>query len=250
MAGKRAPRTGTLKLVYLALNPLDPTYWLDLFGTFATIGVLAIIFAETGLLIGCILPGDSLLFTAGILTVVDTVNGTEFQKLSLPVLLVGGPLCAIAGAQLGHWLGARYGRRLFDRPDSRIFRQEWVDKAEHYFNKFGPAKAVLLARFIPIVRTFLNPLAGMLGMDSRRFFIWNVVGGVIWTDGLFLLGHNLGQRVPDIERYIIPGVLVILVLSVIPIVREVMKGRRQSGNGPNKNASEESRASLSGDSSR
>jgi membrane-associated protein len=232
------------------MNPLDPTYWLQLFGTFATIGVLAIIFAETGLLIGCILPGDSLLFTAGILTVVDTINGTTFNTLSLPVLLIGGPIAAIAGAQVGHWLGARYGRKLFDRPDSRIFRQEWVDKAEHYFEKFGPARAVVLARFIPIVRTFLNPLAGMLGMDARMFLVWNVIGGVIWTDGLFLLGHFLGTSVPDIERYILPGVAVILVLSVIPIVREVLKGRRSPGNDMEKNDSEVSSPSLSGDSSR
>jgi membrane protein DedA with SNARE-associated domain len=225
---------------------LHPTAWLQLFGTFATIGVLAIIFAETGLLIGCILPGDSLLFTAA----VSTVNGQEFQSLSLPWLLVGGPVAAIAGAQLGHFLGARYGRRLFDRPDSKLFRREWVDKAEYYFNRFGPARAVLLARFIPIVRTFLNPLAGMLGMDARKFFVWNVIGGVVWTDALFLLGHFLGSEVPDIEKYILPGVAVILVLSVIPIVREIMKGRRGGGNGPNKNEREESRPSLSGDSYR
>ncbi|MWA06857.1 DedA family protein [Actinomadura sp. LD22] len=228
---------------------LHPTAWLQLFGTFATVGVLAIIFAETGLLIGCILPGDSLLFTAGILTAVSTVNGQEFQSLSLPWLLVGGPVAAIAGAQLGHFLGARYGRRLFDRPDSRLFRREWVDKAEYYFNRFGPARAVLLARFIPIVRTFLNPLAGMLGMDARKFFVWNVIGGVVWTDALFLLGHFLGSEVPDIEKYILPGVAVILVLSVIPIVREIMKGRG-GGNGPNKNDREESRPSLRSDSYR
>lgn len=229
---------------------LHPTAWLQLFGTFATIGVIAIIFAETGLLFGCILPGDSMLFTAGILTAVSTVNGQEFEPLSLPWLLIGGPIAAIAGAQLGHWLGARYGRKLFDRPDSKIFRQEWVEKAEFYFNRFGPARAVVLARFIPIVRTFLNPLAGMLGMDSRKFFVWNVVGGVVWTDTLFILGHFLGTSVPDVERYILPGVAVILVLSVIPIIREMMKGRGGQGNGPNKNGAEESRPSLSGDSYR
>lgn len=232
------------------MNPLDPTYWLGLFGTFATIGVLAIIFAETGLLFGCILPGDSLLFTAGVLTAVNEINGQEFQTLSLPVLLIGGPIAAITGAQLGHYLGEKFGRKLFDRPDSRIFRQEWVLKAEHYFEKFGPARAVVLARFIPIVRTFLNPLAGMLGMDRRRFFVWNVIGAVIWTDGLFLMGHFLGTSVPHIDRYIIPGVLVILVLSVLPIVFEVLKDRRTRGNGTNKNASEESHPSLSGDSYR
>jgi membrane-associated protein len=241
--------------VDLATLPLDitewlhPEAWLKLFGTFATIGVLLIIFAETGLLFGCILPGDSLLFTAGILTAVDSINGEEFQRLPLPWLLVGGPVAAIAGAQLGHLLGARYGRKLFDRPDSRIFKQEWVEKAEYYFNRFGPAKAVVLARFIPIVRTFLNPLAGMLGMDRRRFFLWNCVGAILWTDTLFLLGHFLGSEVPNIERYILPGVGVILVLSVIPIVREVLKGRK-ADRGPNKNGPEESRPSLSGDSYR
>jgi membrane-associated protein len=129
-----------------------------------------------------------------------------------------------------------------------------VDKAEHYFNRFGPARAVVLARFIPIVRTFLNPLAGMLGMSSRQFLIWNTIGGVIWTDALFLLGHFLGSEVPDIERYILPGVVVIVLLSLIPVVREMMRGRRSKGrhasNGPNKNAPEESRPSLSGDSYR
>ncbi|MDL4773698.1 MULTISPECIES: DedA family protein [Thermomonosporaceae] len=229
---------------------LHPTAWLQLFGTFAVIGVIAIIFAETGLLFGCILPGDSLLFTAGILTAVNTVNGQEFQSLDLTTLLIGGPVAAIAGAQLGHWLGARFGRKLFDRPDSKIFRQEWVEKAEYYFNRFGPARAVVLARFIPIVRTFLNPLAGMLGMDGRKFFIWNVVGGVIWTDALFLLGNQLGTRVPNIEAYILPGVVVILILSLIPIIIEMLKGRGKPGNGTKKNDAEESRPSLSGDSYR
>ncbi len=212
----------------LASTPLHPEYWLGLFGAFAAVGVLAIVFAETGLLFGCILPGDSLLFTAGILTVVDELNGVEFQRISLPVLLIGGPIAAIAGAQLGHWLGARYGRKLFDRPDSRIFKKEWVERAEYYFNRFGPEKAVVIARFVPIVRTFLNPLAGMLGMDSRKFLIWNTVGGIIWCDSLFLLGHYLGASVPNIDRYILPGVAIILILSVIPIVREVMKGRAET----------------------
>lgn len=210
----------------LSLNPLDPTDWLNLFGTFAALGVIAIIFAETGLLIGCVLPGDSLLFTAGILTARDEVNGVAFQRISLSLLLIAGPLAAIIGAQTGHFLGQRYGRKLFDRPNSKIFKAEWVEKAEHYFNKFGPEKAVVIARFIPIVRTFLNPLAGMLGMDPKKFLIWNAIGGIIWTDTLFLLGHYLGTKVPHIDRYIIPGVVVILIISVIPIIREVMKGRK------------------------
>ncbi|REE97066.1 membrane-associated protein [Thermomonospora umbrina] len=230
------------------MNFLNPE---SLIVTFGVVGILAIIFAETGLLFGCVLPGDSLLFAAGIFTVGSAASEIGLDRpLSLTVLLIGGPVCAIVGAQLGHWIGARYGRKLFERPDSKIFRQEWVDKAEHYFLKFGPAKAVVLARFIPIVRTFLNPLAGMLGMDARRFFVWNVIGGILWTDGLFLLGHFLGSQIPNIEAYILPGIAVIVLLSVIPIVREIMKGRRANRSGANKNASEESRPSLSGDSSR
>ncbi|MFC0038391.1 VTT domain-containing protein [Actinomadura rayongensis] len=242
-----------MDLALLSLNItewLHPTAWLQLFGTFAVVGVIAIIFAETGLLFGCVLPGDSLLFTAGILTAVNEVNGQEFESLSLPALLVGGPIAAILGAQLGHWLGARYGRRLFDRPDSRIFKREWVEKAELYFNRFGPARAVFIARFIPIVRTFLNPLAGMLGMPARTFFLWNVIGGVVWTDALFLLGHFLGSEVPDIERYILPGVAVVLVLSVIPIIREMRRGSGDKDGSAKKNDADESRPSLQGDSYR
>jgi membrane-associated protein len=250
-----------------SLVPLDigewlhPTTWLQVFGVFATAGVIVIIFAETGLLFGCVLPGDSLLFTAGILTAVTHVDGQEFQALSLPWLLTGGPIAAILGAQLGHWLGARYGRRLFQRPDSRIFKQEYVEKAEYYFERFGPARAVVVARFIPIVRTFINPLAGMVGMDPRRFLVWNVVGAVIWTHSLFLLGHFVGAKVPGVEDYILPGAVVVVILMLVPLLRETVRGRRRrahakgdretaDGNGPNKNDPEESRPSLSGDSYR
>src|SRR6266536_1406574 len=139
-------------------------------------------FAETGLMVGFFLPGDSLLFVAG----VAASGNIPGIKLSLVALLVGAPICAIIGAQVGHHLGARYGTRLFIRPDSRFFKHEYVEKAEHYFVKFGPAKAVVLARFIPIVRTFLNPVAGVLEMPARRFLVWNVIGGLLWTDGLIL----------------------------------------------------------------
>ncbi|SDG40161.1 membrane-associated protein [Sinosporangium album] len=208
-------------------NLLDPKWWLSLLGPFATVGVLGIVFAETGLLIGFFLPGDSLLVAAGVFSTAQAAKAIPgLSPLSFPVLLVFTPLCAIAGAQLGHHLGAKYGRRLFDRPGSRVFRQEYVDKAEHYFEKFGPARAVVLARFIPIVRTFLNPVAGMLGMDSKRFFLWNCVGAVVWTDGLLIFGRFVGMAVPDIDRYILPGAAVVIALSLIPIVREIVKARR------------------------
>ncbi|MDF5757480.1 VTT domain-containing protein [Spongiactinospora sp. TRM90649] len=206
-------------------NLLDAEWWIV---TFGLIGILAIIFAETGLLIGFFLPGDSLLVVAGMgaSTAVAASVGLD-EPFPLPVLLIGAPICAIAGAQLGHLIGASTGPRLFSRPDSRLFKQEYVDKAQYYFGKFGPAKAVVLARFIPIVRTFLNPVAGMLGMNRGKFLLWNIVGGILWTDGLLVFGYLIGSRIPNVDRYILPGAAVIILLSIIPIIREIMKGRRE-----------------------
>jgi membrane-associated protein len=212
------------------LNLLDPTWWLTILGAFATVGVLAIIFAETGLLLGFFLPGDSLLVAAGIFSSASVAAGMGIEPLSLPVLLIGTPLCAVAGAQLGHFLGARFGRKLFDKPDSRLFKREHVLRAEEFFEKFGPAKAVILARFVPIVRTFMNPVAGVLEMSAKRFFLWNVIGGVVWTEGLILVGFYLGGQVEpkQIDKYILPGVFLIVLISIIPIIVEVMKKRRQA----------------------
>ena len=217
----------------LALNPLNPQ---DLLQTFGLIGVFAILFAETGLLIGFFFPGDSLLFLAGVASsaVAESIFG-HGTRLSLAALLIGAPISAILGAQLGHLLGARYGRRMFERPDSRLFKREYVDKAEYYFEKFGPAKAVVLARFIPIVRTFLNPVAGTLGMSARRFLLWNVVGAVLWTDGVLLIGYLLARQIYDaigdsIDRYILPVVALIVLVSVLPILIEIIRERRAKRN--------------------
>jgi membrane-associated protein len=217
----------------LALNPLDPQ---DLLKTFGLIGVFAILFAETGLLIGFFFPGDSLLFLAGVAAsaVADSVFG-DGTRLSLAALLIGAPISAILGAQLGHLLGARYGRRMFERPDSRLFKREYVDKAEYYFEKFGPAKAVVLARFIPIVRTFINPVAGALGMSARKFLLWNTVGAVLWTDGVLLVGYLLARKIYDaigtsIDRYILPVVALIVLVSVLPILIEIIRERRAGRN--------------------
>jgi len=216
---------------FLAFNPLSPKDWLGLFGPFALFGVWAILFAETGLLAGFFLPGDSLLFLAGgAASAVATEIGVS--RIPLAGLLIGGPIFAALGAQTGHWLGARYGRRLFNKPDSRFFKQEYADKAEHYFTKFGPAKAIILARFIPIVRTFLNPVAGMLGVPARTFLLYNVIGAVLWVDGLVLVGYALAKKIVDtigaanVDKYIIPVVLVIVLISMIPIFVEAYRARR------------------------
>ncbi len=210
----------------LAVNLLDPA---SLIATFGTIGVLAVIFAETGLLVGFFFPGDSLLFLAGVAASPFADKIIEGAHLNIWVLLIGTPICAIAGAQVGHLLGARYGRKMFDRPNSRLFKPAYVDKAEYYFAKFGPAKAVILARFIPIVRTFLNPVAGVLGMPARKFFVYNLIGGIIWTDGILLIGYLLARQlseVPDIDKYILPAVALIILVSVSPILLEIFRGWR------------------------
>jgi membrane-associated protein len=120
---------------------------------------------------------------------------------------------------------------MFERPNSRLFKREYVEKAEYYFQKFGPAKAVVLARFIPIVRTFLNPVAGVLGMPAKTFLIWNIVGAVLWTDGIILIGHLLADRIyaaigDQIDHYILPVVALIVVISVLPILIEFLRDRR------------------------
>jgi membrane-associated protein len=242
----RPREAGTLGRVNLDsfTDWIDPSF---LIKTFGLIGIFGIIFAETGLLIGFFLPGDSLLFAAGVFTTPEAAKALGIEPLPLPALLIGCPFFAIVGAQLGHYLGARFGRRLFERPNSRFFRPEYVQRAEYYFEKFGPARAVVLARFIPIVRTFLNPVAGMLGMSSRRFFVWNVVGAIVWCESILLVGHFLAGAIPDIDRYILPAIAVIVVLSVIPIIREIRKARRYD---PKAEGEDPPQASLTGDSSR
>jgi membrane-associated protein len=205
------------------VNVLDAT---SLISTFGLIGILAIIFAETGLLVGFFFPGDSMLFLAGVAasSSAEKVVGTS---LPLTWLLIGAPLCAIAGAQLGHFIGAKAGPKMFNKPNSKLFKQQYVDKAEHYFEKFGPAKAVVLARFIPIVRTFLNPVAGVLEMPARKFFVWNVVGGLLWTVGIILAGYWLGDAIGDsIDKYLLPGIAVIVLVSLLPIFIEVYREHR------------------------
>jgi membrane-associated protein len=218
----------------LAFNPLNAK---DLLHTFGLIGVWAIMFAETGLLVGFFFPGDSLLFLAGVAAspVADSIFGAG-SRISFPGLLIGAPVCAILGAQLGHWLGARYGRRMFEKPDSKLFKTEYVEKAEYYFEKFGPAKAVVLARFIPIVRTFLNPVAGTLGMPAGKFLLWNSVGAIIWTDGVLIIGHSLAQQIYNaigdkIDHYILPVVALIVLISVLPILIEILRERRAKKRG-------------------
>jgi membrane-associated protein len=218
----------------LALPALGPS-WLDpelLISTFGLLGVLAIVFAESGLLIGFFLPGDSLLFTAGLLV-------ADGQYISYPLWLVCLliTIAAIAGDQVGYLFGRRVGPALFRRPNSRIFKQENVLKAHEFFDKYG-ARSIVLARFVPIVRTFTPIVAGVSRMTYRTFVVYNIVGGVLWGTGVTVLGYFLGQ-IPFVSAHIEAILIGIVVLSVVPIVVEVLRGWRVK-----RKLSSETRASL------
>lgn len=188
-----------------------------------TIGVIITLFAETGLLIGLVLPGDSLLFVAGLAAGTDALG---FQ-LSLTTLLIFCPIGAFIGSELGYFIGARYGRALFDRPDGRIFNQERVRYAEAWFNRYGPGKAITFGRYIPIVRTLMSPLAGILKMDKKKFTFWNAFSAVIWTSSILILGYLLGERVSgSIDKYLLPIVACLILISMIPILRELLKKKK------------------------
>ncbi|MEV7681381.1 DedA family protein [Streptomyces sp. NPDC088341] len=204
-----------------AVNLLDAGSLLSAFGA---LGVAVVLFAETGLLIGFFLPGDSLLFTAGLLCVPGTADPA---RLSLPQVLIASGAGALLGAQTGYWIGRRGGRALLARGRARKLR-EGAARAEELLDRYGHAKAIVLARFVPVVRTVLNPLAGALNVPARLFTLWQIIGGAVWTAGLVLAGYALGSSVPDVERYLLPIVAVVVVVSLVPLVLEVLRSRRVS----------------------
>ncbi|MFJ4470202.1 DedA family protein [Streptomyces sp. NPDC089424] len=203
----------------LALGPswLDPNYLLDSFGIW---GLLLIVFAESGLLIGFFLPGDSLLFTAGLLI---TSNQLDFPLWAAVVLIC---LAAILGDQAGYMFGKKVGPSLFTRPDSRLFKQENVTKAHEFFEKYGP-KSLVLARFVPIVRTFTPIIAGVSGMRYRSFLVWNVIGGILWGAGVTMLGAWLGN-IGFVKENIEAILILIVLVSVLPIILEFWRARSKN----------------------
>ncbi|NBM19241.1 DedA family protein [Streptomyces sp. GC420] len=203
----------------LALGPswLDPDFLINKFGL---IGVLAIVFAESGVLIGFFLPGDSLLFTTGLLVTTDRLD----TPLWLVCTLIA--VAAVAGDQVGYLFGRKVGPALFNRPDSRLFKQENVTKAHEFFEKYGP-KSLVLARFVPIVRTFTPIVAGVSRMNYRSFITFNIIGGVMWGVGVTLLGAALG-KVDFVHAHIELILIGIVLVSVLPIVVELLRARGKS----------------------
>ncbi|WP_406331944.1 DedA family protein [Streptomyces sp. NBC_00203] len=207
----------------LALGPswLDPNTLLDSYGIW---GLLLVVFAESGLLIGFFLPGDSLLFTCGLLITAGTMD----FPLWAAVLLIC--LAAILGDQAGYLFGKKVGPSLFTRPNSRLFKQENVVKAHEFFEKYGP-KSLVLARFVPIVRTFTPIIAGVSGMKYRSFITFNIIGGVLWGAGVTLLGSWLGNI--DFVHKNIEAILILIVLvSVVPIAIEFLRARSKAKKNP------------------
>lgn len=182
------------------------------------LGIFAIVFAESGLLVGMFLPGDSLLFTAGFLA--------SQNILSLPILLVITFVAALTGDSVGYSTGKRYGHRIFKKQDSIFFNQDYIVKAEKFYETHG-GKAIILARFIPIVRTIAPILAGVGKMSYRKFFFFNVIGAFLWVVGLTALGYFLGKSIPDIDKYLLPVIVLILVISILPSVVHILKDHEQ-----------------------
>ena len=173
-------------------------------------GVFFIIFAESGLLLGFFLPGDSLLFTAGVLAAAGFLN----IWFLLPLVFVA----AVLGDNIGYFLGTMAGEKLFDREESFFFRRSNVEKAKAFFEKHG-RRSIILARFVPVVRAFVPPIAGVGQMKYRKFLLSDIFGGALWACGLPILGYFLGKTVHDIDRYLLPIVGVIIIVSVLPVIK-------------------------------
>lgn len=192
---------------------LDPT---TIIKTLGLLGVFAIVFAESGLFFGFFLPGDSLLFTAGLLA--------SQGYFSIVALALGSFVCAVVGDSVGYAFGKKVGPKIFTKVDSLFFHKKHIERASMFYAKYG-VKAIILARFIPIVRTFVPIVAGVGGMEYKKFIVSNILGGAIWTIGITVLGFWLGTFVPSVDQYLWPIILLIIFVSFIPVIREYLKAR-------------------------
>lgn len=182
--------------------------------TVGVIGIILIIFAETGLFFGFFFPGDSLLFTAGIFA--------SQGFMSIEVLLIGCILASIIGDSVGYWSGKKYGRKLFDRDSGFFFKKQRLHDAEEFYEKHGKF-TIIIARFVPIIRTFAPIVAGIGKMHYRTFISYNIFGGIAWVSAMLLSGYFLGGLIPNPDKYILPIALFIIVISVVPIVIKTLK---------------------------
>ncbi len=189
----------------------------DLIETVGLIGIFIIVFAESGLLVGIMLPGDSLLFTAGFMASQDL--------LSFPPLVVVVIVAAISGDAVGYWFGRRVGRRLYARPNSRFFKQSHLHAAERFYAKHG-WKAIILARFVPFARTLAPMIAGATAMNYRTFTSFNIIGGIGWGAGVTTGGYLLGETIPDPDKYLLPVIALVILISLMPTFIHLLREHR------------------------
>jgi membrane-associated protein len=192
--------------------------------TLGLIGVLGIIFMETGLLIGLVFPGGEVVFLAGMAASSAGADILGNAKLSTPLLFLTAPIAAIVGGEVGYWFGRKYGRKFFERPDTRFFNQNMVLRVEKLLAKYGPRKALIIGRFIPFGRTLLNPVCGVVLLDKKLFSTWNAIGAIIWTQVAIGVGYFLGETLGDKARsYMYLIVAVIVLVTLIPVVWGLFK---------------------------
>jgi len=194
---------------------LDPVVIIKAVGL---VGVLCVIFAESGLFFGFFFPGDSLLFTAGFLA--------SQGFISPAWLFIGAFIAAVLGDSVGYAFGKRVGPKIFTKEDSFFFNKKYIERSRRFYEKYGK-KTIILARFIPIVRTFAPIVAGVGNMSYGTFILYNIVGGFLWSVGVSALGFSLGAIVPNADSYVTPLVIIIIIVSLIPPAREYMKARRK-----------------------
>jgi membrane-associated protein len=200
-----------------------------LIGKYGTIGLAIILFAECGLLIGFFLPGDTLLFSGGLLLATHAFKGGP--PLAVPLIVL--PIAAIAGNLVGYWIGYKGGPAAFKRPNSRLFSPEYVTRSERFFERFG-APAIVLARFVPVIRTVSTVLAGVSRMKFGRYALFSIVGAILWADGVFMIGYGLGkvtyvqQHQKTITSLIDPIIIAVVVVSILPVAIHWFRGRKQA----------------------
>jgi membrane-associated protein len=210
------------------MNYFDPN---AVVANLGLVGILFMIFAEIGLLIGLVLPGgDTLLFLSGLAA--SNAGALVFgdTKISAPLLFILAPTVAIIAGEFSYWTGAKYGRQLFDRPDGRYFNQKNVVKAETWLVKYGVGKALVLSKYVSVVRTLITPVCGVVGIDKKKFRFWNAVGCIVWTQSVIGLGYVLGDVFDvSISKYILFVVLAIIAISLTPVFLEIKKTRKARG---------------------
>ena len=192
------------------------------------IGVLGIIFMETGLLIGLIFPGGEVVFLAGIAASGTGAALLGDAKLSAPLLFALAPVAAIIGGEVGYWFGKKFGRKFFDRPNTRFFNQKMVATTEKWLIKYGPRKALVFGRFVPFARTLINPVCGVANLDRKLFSTWNAIGAIIWTQVAIGIGYLLGDVIKgSVNKYLYPVVGLIVLVSLVPLINGIYKERKE-----------------------